>query len=83
MLDEDNCVYITKNDYIKLTPMETYLLGILIKHKNGIVTREYLIKNGFKGTHKTYMSSIICRLRKKLKGEVKIITRQKAGYFIL
>lgn len=86
MHDENNYRYITKNSIIQLTPLENIALALLIKNKGKIVTKSIMSKTLYNceydvSTNKS-ITNLICRLRKKLKGECDIISRFKIGYFI-
>ncbi len=70
MHDEENRIFATKDGYIKLSCAENEILKALIANKGKVVKFE-------KNPH-----AYIKRLRKKLKGEVEIKTRNVAGYYI-
>lgn len=85
MHDEDNYVFITKNQKIDLTVKENKILKLLIQNKGRVVTHEKLCKllyNDMDDYLKMCTINKIYRLRKKLKDEVKIITVREVGYKI-
>jgi len=78
MHDDENLRYVS-NKIINLTPIENEVLKTLIENKGHITTYERLIevcKN--KENARTKIKS----LRKKLKGEIEIVTKTKLGYCI-
>ena len=87
MHDYKNFRYITNaNKSIELNYTENEILNILISEKGNIVTYKYLCKHLFNSSniniYKGILATTICRLRKKLKGEINIVTRIKIGYII-
>lgn len=86
MLYEDGYIFISNNKHIDLTLIETKILSLLLRNKGTIIRYEDISKQIFKGQiDKYYLQSImtrICRLRKKLKGEVNIETKPKIGYVV-
>lgn len=85
MHDEDNFRYIGKK-VIRLTRSENIILGLLMKNKGNITKYEEISKAlGYEKLDESVKKSIIilmCRLRKKLKKELKITTIRTAGYEI-
>ena len=84
MHDEENYRYIGKN-VIDLTVKENKILSLLIQRKGKIVTHKeltILLYGIFDHYSKLCMMNKMCKLRKKLKGEVEIITRNYIGYTI-
>lgn len=67
-------IYVTKDGYIHLTETENFLLKSMIENKGKVVVK----------TSKSYssISTIICNLRNKLKGEVVIKNKRGRGYYI-
>ena len=86
MHDEDNCVFIGENKTIDLTVKENKILKLLIQNKGKVVKYEQFCKllydDNIDYYFKNCISNKICRLRKKLKGEVEILTVTKIGYKI-
>lgn len=86
MHDEDNCKYVSKNSVIHLAPLENIALTLLIKNKGKITTKEMICRAlyGFELDMflECRISSLMYRLKKKLGGECKIISKREHGYFI-
>ena len=87
MHDYKNFRYIANdNRHIELNNIENEILRILIAEKGNIVTYEYLCKHLYNSNDINIFINVlranIHRLRKKLKGEINIITRIKIGYMI-
>ena len=70
MYDEETCQYICKNKIIDLTKTEGKILAQLIKNKGKVV----------RFNKPQYIN--IHRIRRKLKGELEIITKNTIGYYI-
>lgn len=85
MHDEDNHIFIGTNRIIDLTVKENKILSLLIHNKGKVVTYEQLCKliyNDMDYYLKQCMSNKVFKLRKKLKGEVEILTIREIGYKI-
>ena len=85
MHDEDNYVFVGKNGAIDLTVKENKILQLLIKNKGYVVTHEQICRAIYGDMDHCYdlcMKQKICKLRKKLKNEVEIITVNQIGYKI-
>lgn len=74
MLDEENGIYYTCNKIIDLTFAECDMLSELIS--NG-----YISDNNSKYS-KGYIKNLVCKLNKKLLGEIVIIRRTNKIYYI-
>lgn len=87
MHDDANFRYITKGKIIQLTKYQNEILKILIENKGHVVSHEKLCERVFftycDVIYKNILFQHICRLRKKLKGEVVIITHRQKGYMIV
>lgn len=85
MHDEDNYTFIGKNKTIDLTVKENKILHLLIQNKGEVVTKEQLCRllyNDIDYYLEECMKIKIFGLRKKLKGEVEIVTIRGVGYKI-
>ncbi len=86
MHDYSNYRYITNNNEIPLSIIENELLYLLMKNKGNIITYKQICQQLFGSknvnVYKGILSVSICRLRKKLKDEIIIVTRNKIGYMI-
>jgi len=85
MHDEDNYVFIGESKIIDLTPKENKILKLLLQNKGKVVTHEQLCKliyNDIDYYFKQCMKNKIHGLRKKLEGEVDILTVRGIGYKI-
>ena len=86
MHDDENYRYVAKNRCIDLTPMENSILAILIKNKGNLVTFETLCLLVYKEMPdiwlKNNLRTHMARLRKKLKGEIQIMSKRDKGYYI-
>ena len=87
MHDYSNYRYILNDKYIPLTHIENEILNMLILEKGNIVTYEKICKKLFKSKntdkYKQTLTIILYRLRKKLSGDVTIVTRNNIGYMII
>lgn len=85
MLDEYNYRYINHFKTISLTPLETYILSMLIQNKDKITKTKDLLKLFDEQEGIDIGNSLrvhIWYLRKKLKGEIMIIAVYGQGYKI-
>ncbi len=85
MYDEDNLVFIGKEKVIQLTLKENIILSLLIKNKGKIIKLEEICKLIYKDIDfysKNCARNKIYKLRKKLQGEVDIVTVKGIGYKI-
>lgn len=85
MHDEDNYIFIGTNKTIPLTIRENKILKILIENKGKVVTYQQLCKLIYRETDyyiKQCILNKMFKLRKKLKGEVEILTIRGVGYKI-
>lgn len=85
MHDEDNYIYVGTDKIIDLTLKENKILSLLIQNKGKVVTHEQLCKliyNDMDYYLKECMINKVFGLRKKLKGEVEILTIRGVGYKI-
>ena len=87
MHDDENFRYITpKGKEIKLTKKENRILKILINNKSKVTSKEEFCKDIYGDKLDCYYNKCICclitRLRRKLRKEVQIMSRNKIGYFI-
>lgn len=87
MHDYKNFRYISSdNKDIELNYMENETLKVLLLEKGNIVKYEYLCQYLYHSTdidvYKNVLRAHIHRLRKKLNGELSIVTRNKIGYII-
>lgn len=86
MYDEDNYRFIGKDRIIDLTINENKILLLLMKNKGEVITIEKLCKLIYndEGYYlKECIRNKIFRLRRKLAGEVDIVTVIGVGYKIL
>lgn len=83
MLDDICWRYIGKNKIIQLSRNEVILLRYIITN-NKVSTYKMLEKElyGEITGNRKFIIAIICRLRKKLKGELEIKTKNQIGYYI-
>lgn len=85
MHDEDNYIYVGVNKKIYLTVKENKILSMLIRNKGNVVTYEQLcrlIYNDMDYYFKECIRNKVFYLRKKLKGELEILTIRGIGYKI-
>lgn len=73
-------VDIQKRHNTNLTPIEKEIYGILLKHKNEVVTRDYLIKSCWKDTYCTYENLKVHIHKLKKKVPHKIYSVRNTGY---
>ena len=87
MLDEDTGVFYAHDTRILLTPRETLLLSALIKGKGSYVKNEKIIEEVFKDEPaKEPINALriaLLRLKKKVKGVMKIKAMTNYGYKII
>lgn len=86
MHDDENYRYIGNGKIIDLSVYENEILKDLIANKGKVVKYETILLkiykvNDIKILYNT-VTTIISRLRKKLKGEVEIKTKRKVGLYI-
>jgi hypothetical protein len=74
MYDDINGFYYTYNQKISLTPSECHILDKLI-------TKGIIADNNFNFTQ-SHIRTLVCRINKKLKGELKIKRKNAIGYYI-
>lgn len=83
MHDYDNFRYIGTQKIIELSNKENDLLRILIDNKGKTINNEKIILNLSEGNYSLKaLRQLISRLRKKLKGEITIKTKNNMGYGI-
>lgn len=83
MHDDDNFKYISSKEIIDLSKKENKLLKILIQNKGRVVLVRTLLDEIYqKPTSPRTLDQLVCRLRKKLKGEVVIKNKPGFGYRI-
>lgn len=87
MLDEDTGVFYAHDKMILLTPKETLILSSLIKGKGSYVKNEKIIEETFKDEPvKEPLKALriaLARLKKKVKGVIKIKAMTNYGYKII
>lgn len=86
MHDFENGLFYGNCGIIELTDIENRILNLLIKNKHTVVRYRQIMRKIYKSDEdKELMNTItsnVCRLRQKLRGEVKIKTRRNIGYWI-
>lgn len=83
MHDDDNFKYISSKEIIDLSKKENKLLKILIQNKGRVVLVRTLLDEIYRQpTSPRTLDQLVCRLRKKLKGEVVIKNKPGFGYRI-
>lgn len=85
MHDDENYRYIGRGKVIELSVYENFILKELIERKGKPIRYEELCKKMYKDMpRKPYdaITTIVARLRKKLKGEVEIKTKNQIGFYI-
>lgn len=86
MHDDENYRYIGNGKVIDLSVYENEILKELIANKGKVVKYEILLLKLYESTDKKIlekaMRTIVSRLRKKLAGEVEIITKKQVGLYI-
>ena len=74
MYDDINGFYYTYNQKISLTPSECHILDILIAKRFATDKDIYFTP--------PHIRTLVCRINKKLKGELEIKRRNRIGYYI-
>ena len=74
MYDDINGFYYTYNQKISLTPSECHILDVLIAKKFATDKDIYFTPS--------HTRTLVCRINKKLKGELEIKRRCQKGYYI-
>lgn len=86
MLDEETGVYYTGDKKILLTLYETMILSTLIMNKYRVVTFSELSKEIYLDevtpTIIRRLQVNVCRIKKKLRGYIKIGKKVKIGYYL-
>lgn len=86
MHDDENYRYIGRGKVIDLSVYENEVLKELIANKGKVVKYETILLKLYEVNDIRILyhalTTIICRLRKKLKGEVEIKTKNKVGFYI-
>lgn len=85
MLDEANGLYYKGNEIVDLTSMELALLSYMIENKDKLIPHQIILKHLYGSYDKSYLKCLyqtVCRLNKKLRGEIMILSRTSVGYRI-
>lgn len=83
MLDEENGFYYKWNKAIDLTPKEVELLSFFMEHKDKLVPYQAITRHLYGNDSESSvanMRQLICRINKKLRGEIMILARTSVGY---